>query len=65
MRVRTLDLYKTFGADGLVTTACLVKVRGIVQKANGAFGCVFVEHGLKRRAVDTRIPWQLNFLGSD
>jgi hypothetical protein len=37
-----LDLYKTFGAYGLVATARLVDIGRIKHEADGAFLCILV-----------------------
>ncbi len=50
--IRSLDLHKTFGADGLVAAAGCVQVRRIVQKADWTFGGVLVQEYLDRLPVD-------------
>ena len=52
-----LDLYKTFGAYRLITASCLVEMRRVVQEADGAFCCIFVE------VCFYRLPIHVSILG--
>jgi hypothetical protein len=61
MRIRALDLNEALGADGLVTASSFVEIRGIVQKADWAFGRILIEINLNRLAVDKGILGKLQF----
>jgi hypothetical protein len=64
MRVCSLDLYKAFTANRLITASCMVKVRRIHQETNGALFYSFVKINLERLAVDKGIVGKLNLLGA-
>jgi len=46
------DLHEALRADFLVTTACFVEVRWIVEEADWAFDCMLVQNRFYRPAVD-------------
>ena len=62
MWVWPFDLYEAFGAYGLIATPRSVEVRGIIEKANRAFHCVFVETRFERLAVNVRLVQNHSFL---
>jgi hypothetical protein len=63
--VGSLDLYKTFGADGLIATARPVQIGRIVEEANRALGSVFVQIDFQLLTIDAVIIGQANFLGCE
>jgi hypothetical protein len=64
VRICTLDLDKTFTADGLVAASGLVEVRRVGEEANGAFGGIFVEKDFQGLAIYERIRRQVDLSGS-
>jgi len=62
MWIWSLDLYEALRADGLVATTCLIKIRRVVEEANGALGRVFVQKGFDTLAVDIGIMRKIYFL---
>jgi hypothetical protein len=64
MRVGPLDLDEAFAADWLITTPCMVEIRGICQETNGAFSGIFVKIDLEGLAVDEWIMGKIDLLGS-
>jgi hypothetical protein len=52
MGLRSLDLHKTFRADWLIAAAGRIEVGGIVQKADGTFGRIFIQKHLDGLPVD-------------
>jgi len=63
--IRSLDLNEAFAADRLVAAPRVIQIRGIVQEADGAFNCIFVQEHLDRLSIDEGIVRQLDFARSD
>src|SRR4051812_19757431 len=47
MRVRPLDLNEALAADGLITTPCVIQIRGVGQEADRAFRRVLIQEYFK------------------
>lgn len=62
VRIWSLDLNKTLGADGLIATSCSVEVRRVVEEANGTFRCVLVEIDFQLLSVDAIVIGQADLL---
>lgn len=50
--VRSLDLYKTLTADGLVAASGVVEVGRIVEEADWALAAIFVQKHFERLPID-------------
>lgn len=60
--IRTLDLYKAFGADGLTAAASLVEVWRVEEETNGAFLRVLVQKEFDGLSVDGWFVREADFL---
>lgn len=61
MRVESLDLNEALRTDKLITTSGFVEVRRVIEEANRALRCIFVQEYFYSLPINKRIIGKLDF----